>query len=525
MENPHSTPIFHLPDEIITLILVNNEARDIINFGATCKQFYELVFNNDLLWKRMFSKTVPSAVVKHVCTRNGGNWLKEIIHFYKLKQTIHMELLSMPSAYNRRLNEVSLTDVGVFFSFATENNLNYYYTIHILQEIVKKASAKIDTNQCLKPLYTLTVIYYAKLVLRYLFHTYLAMKWLQKHIRIELTPVLVTTFFLQWIDVTKLYSDEDVEQKIQLLVTRVEKILEESHSKLKQNHHADGKKYTETQLLQAITKVVYNNSKVSEAYSSKTLDIVKVIDENDGNLISYGAIYEAVAKRFGLKCELIAFPNHLFLEWQSSDKPNEYYTIELSNGDIKPKRCCPFAHGTQNNYSYCPDSLLKYIYSSYMKTKGPIKSYKTQNAIHLWDIFGTNQNANSPYKNFFQHLVKYAQTPAIKTTLNLEYLEYVHLKMILVLSRLNESVSEVVNRRIVPKTRRNINITVKFAVGMVCYHNIYNYICVIRGWEADGTHLLIHGIDDLRVKEQPFYCVIAGDQSERFVAQGKYNLQ
>ncbi|XP_069365333.1 F-box only protein 21 isoform X3 [Maniola hyperantus] len=453
MNQDTRTSIINLPDEIITLILVNSKPRDIMHFGATCKQFLELVSNNDYLWKIKYSETVPSAVVSLVSERNDGNWLRELIQFYRLKQTVCMELISMPPEYHWRVREVSLTDVAIFFTIATENNLNYYYTIYILQDIVKKGNTIIDSKQCLKPLYTLTTIYYAKIVLRYLLHTYLAMKWLQKHIRIELTPVFVTTFFLQWIDVTKIYSDEDVEQR--------------------------------------------------------------VIDENDGNVISYGAIYQAVAKRFGLKCELIAFPNHLFLEWQSSDEPNQLYTIELFNGEVKPKRRCPFSQGPERNYEYCPDSLLQFIYSSYMKSKGPIKNCKTQNAIHLWDFFGTNHNEHSPYKNFFLHLVKYAHSPAIETTLNIRYLEDVHLEMVLALSRLNEF-PEAVNRKIVIKRRHK---AIKYGVGMICYHNIYNYICVIRGWEVDGSQLSIQGVDDLRGKDQPFYRVTAGDQSERFVAQ------
>lgn len=45
---------------------------------------------------------------------------------------------------------MTLSDVEIFFMYATQYNLNYYYTIHILQEIVKKGNAIIDTQQCVK---------------------------------------------------------------------------------------------------------------------------------------------------------------------------------------------------------------------------------------------------------------------------------------------------------------------------------------------------------------------------------------
>lgn len=64
---------------------------------------------------------------------------------------------------------------------------------------------------------------------------------------------------------------------------------------------------------------------------------------------------------------------------------------------------------------------------------------------------------------------------------------------------------------------------VKFAVGMICYHQRYNYACVILGWDP------ICSIDmgnrqefqSLRLGlKQTFYNVVAIDQSERYVAQG-----
>lgn len=59
MESPASSvlAIINLPNEIVSMILVNNEPRDIIRFGATCKQFHELVSGDDLLWKKKFSQT------------------------------------------------------------------------------------------------------------------------------------------------------------------------------------------------------------------------------------------------------------------------------------------------------------------------------------------------------------------------------------------------------------------------------------------------------------------------------------
>lgn len=77
-----------------------------------------------------------------------------------------------------------------------------------------------------------------------------------------------------------------------------------------------------------------------------------------------------------MKCELIVFPNHLFLEWQDNDLPHKpLYTVDLITGEIKPKRQCPFSQSAYSRYEYSPDSLLQYVYSSYMKSKGALRDW------------------------------------------------------------------------------------------------------------------------------------------------------
>ena len=103
----------------------------------------------------------------------------------------------------------------------------------------------------------------------------------------------------------------------------------------------------------------------------------QVIRSSHGNIFTFGAIFQAVAQRFGIDCELKVFPNHLFLDWRNNDESSKpLYTVDLLTGELKQKRQCPFS--TKSGFSetkYCPDSLLQYIYTSYMKTKSPIKNW------------------------------------------------------------------------------------------------------------------------------------------------------
>lgn len=57
-------------------------------------------------------------------------------------------------------------------------------------------------------------MYYAKIVLRHLIQTFLAVKWVKSHMKNELLPEIVVNFFVQWIDTTNLHADLDVEKKV-----------------------------------------------------------------------------------------------------------------------------------------------------------------------------------------------------------------------------------------------------------------------------------------------------------------------
>lgn len=52
-----SSQITLLPTEILYMILKHNNCREILNFGATCRRFNELVNNGQYLWKAMLKNS------------------------------------------------------------------------------------------------------------------------------------------------------------------------------------------------------------------------------------------------------------------------------------------------------------------------------------------------------------------------------------------------------------------------------------------------------------------------------------
>lgn len=55
-------------------------------------------------------------------------------------------------------------------------------------------------------------------------------------------------------------------------------------------------------------------------------------------------MYESVAKRLGLKCELIMFSAHFLLRFSETSNPeeNSYYIDVVNNGDVITRGTCPF---------------------------------------------------------------------------------------------------------------------------------------------------------------------------------------
>lgn len=78
-----------------------------------------------------------------------------------------------------------------------------------------------------------------------------------------------------------------------------------------------------------------------------------------------------------------------------------------------------------------------------------------------------------------------------------------------------------------PVRRHPFRNDVKFAVGMVMAHKLFGYKCVIFNWDAKCVAAVDwkerNNIASLEFKHnQPFYNVLAEDDSHRYVAQGKF---
>lgn len=84
------------------------------------------------------------------------------------------------------------------------------------------------------------------------------------------------------------------------------------------------------------------------------------------------------------------------------------------------------------------------------------------------------------------------------------------------------------NINVLQKTKKRTK-QIEFAVGMIGRHKIYDYTCVVYGWDplcqASHEWIILNGVLVLPHKDQqPFYNVLAHDGTERYVAQGSLKI-
>lgn len=524
-----SLNIVSLPAELIEVILQNNDCFDIVRFSSTCKRFYNLIYNSQLLWRDKFKTLVPQDVFGIINRQSDINWLQEVKTFFNIKQKIFSELSLMSSKYYWQRTEIGFEEVSAFFYIAFTNKVCYYYTMYILQELIRKGNQNLNTQYVVKP-YTLTDIYYAKIVLQHLMSTYLTVKWIQCYTKNELHPEFVVNFFMQWVDSMNMHHYEEVEKLISDLVSKVENILVKNPNtgskpgdELK--NMCAKKQIQESEILAAITQVIYHrpHMRATVAANLETLDIIKVMDNKCGNILVLGAIYHAVARGCGVRCDLITFPNHLFLEWR--DHFQQKYRINLDYGHLQTMRGCPFSGNLRNDaYKYNPNSLLQYIVVSFNCTMGAISNMYVQNASYLREFMNTDSNSlaiSNPYCKFLKILFEHNDESTAAIPIDMKYLHENYKDIIL---RLITNNKRTLNTKRSPKKdvihRRDSR--VKYAVGMICYHKTYNYVCIIRAWDLIGAPQWKQMSDIANLQYgtmQPFYHVIAVDQSNRYIAQ------
>lgn len=77
-------------------------------------------------------------------------------------------------------------------------------------------------------------------------------------------------------------------------------------------------------------------------------------------------MYDAVARRLGIKCEPISFPAHFLLRWSYGPNEDDSFYIDVYNqGAIIKRGSCPHSkslNGSKNTSVYPPSSAKQVFY-------------------------------------------------------------------------------------------------------------------------------------------------------------------
>ncbi|KAL4710713.1 hypothetical protein ACJJTC_004358 [Scirpophaga incertulas] len=539
----YADPAVQVIKGIIATELEKTSALPIITAGGIGSTFVNIRFKSERgsgLHYQIEIYTMPIYMFKTVEKNGTGDWIQDIKTFYALKKLVHDEILDMqeknylntqhagritlqfvaPTESQRFDNVVQMHQAHRLMEIALSDNSNYFYVIFILQDLVRKTKKALDSNDT-KPPYTLTAMRYAKYVLGYLVHCYLAIKWI-KFVDNGITYLDTFNLFIQWLDPTEWRWDEDIMEMINKLGNKVKIILDVKYptsTTLSVPERISKNIVTEKEVLHILSDVIQNESNIIEKFLGiDTMDIVMSIKLKRTTLITMAVIFYTVASLIGVPMSLFAYASNLCVEWLDTDASR--YVVNLKNGELVylAKRNAQF--DPFNNASSCsPKALLEHIVYVHriQHQKVPIKSWDTYNLVLLCDFLENQFNSPGykPYKRFYSTLLYNADL--LNTDLHITNIHPNYGQVVRHLFNLN-AFTTVVRREMIVTPHHG---SVKYAIGMICRHKVQDYLAIILSWslicEDEMNYMIKKNLE--YGLNQPFYFIVAEDQSIRYIAQ------
>ncbi|XP_063225966.1 F-box only protein 21-like [Bacillus rossius redtenbacheri] len=554
MEEVNNVTIECLPVEIVENILQNDSLtfKDVVNFSSTCRRFREIVNGSNKVWKKTFFQKWPllQKAFDHqkVCTWRREFAIRLHIGFFVLKKLAEFS----PKFID--VDEISDSEFEDFRLKLEEHHLNYCYMVDELKTLFDS-----DMN-C-----NLTNKYYGTKLMRFLKQEHLKEVW-NDFIHLSPEEQLLETgaaFVAQWcqplLDISTadiaMFCD-DIAEKVKLLVmsknsshsllnVSPEQLNDWRGRNISDNHFSSSES---KQILSVLCEVLfqhYNFSAGNEMFQFMETSLFNwVIEHRTGTALTMSILIESIARRLGVKCEVVVFPSHLLLRWKEKYKGPEYdsfspssYIDVFNGGQFLTKRSCP----KFSSNGECP-----------MKKKSVCAANAVEVVEHLaTDVYtavrreGSHSGKSSRVRSGLELLVVVKPTNPYNVLHAARFYTDYHLEsrfLLSILDRLQMSVhaaehhqlqlfSFALNQlnsqhspRITEVTPKHNNGTVKYAVGMIMHHRHYGYRCVIYGWDyrckATPEWILQMGVGNLEYKTgQPFYNVLVTDGTTRYAAQ------
>lgn len=545
-----------IPIEIIEKILICKELsiKDIVNLSLTCTKLQGAIYNNNKIWKAKYFQKWPH--LRHKLDNDPVSFHDEVRHIYELKKRAMTILMKMPEKCYKKV-ELADSDMEIWDDIIAENWENVHYlTIHLLTLINTEGRIKgVDVAPLDAP-GNLTIKYYAVKVLGYFRRISLSRMWHKftslppERKLLEIGAIIVA----QWCQPQLNIDSEDIPRNLDDIADMVKIALKQEHPdhpifqtpkevlQLWRNEIRPDNEWNiqdSDKICKAIKQVIYHQMHFvpyargeyyQHAVDERYIFLNVVLKTRTGMTIPLAIIYEAVARRLGLRCEPVIFPNHFLLRFCDSQQPNaNWYYIDLYTGEkIAKGGGCPYGrniveprpkHPTATTeeviiklaydlehlarQSYSPSGQV-FLLRSALELVQLLNPKDISSLVNLGRLYMVHNFNTAPIENFVRSQ------------------EFVHPEQARSIVQMLRSHRVVLPDDPIEPVYRTPE--VKFAVGMVMHHLLYGYKCVIFNWDhvcsaaqdwqsRNNINKLIHKA------KQPFYNVLVEDGSHRYVAQ------
>ncbi|CAH0554702.1 unnamed protein product [Brassicogethes aeneus] len=546
-----------LPLEILENILINPKLKiqDVINLSSTCHFLRNSVVSSNKIWKYQFFNTWPSlwdifAKLPPTC------YYHEIQYIFSLKQITREMLDTMPPRFYKKL-ELSDSDMEEWGELMAKRDLNYNYLVLDLMEIVNTHVPIMSIEMV--PLNTTgnkTLQYYGSKVLRYIRQLRLAKVWKDfislppRRQVLEIGAVIVA----QWCQPNVDVDFDDISLKLDEIADKVRQRLREAnpnHSLFKvpkpvldlwrvenlsknQFNVFESRQLIATLREEIFVKMGFSGNNQAY-YMPQNSFINEVLDKRQGLPITLSIVFEAVARRLGLRCEPISFPAHFLLRFtESLEKGSDWYYIDVFNGRKVVRRgACPHSRLSETNQMFPVATAVQVVermannleVSSRQHTHPNGRITRVRSSLELLKVVNPQDLSALVSLARLYMLHNMDTKPLEHFLLSQEFHVPEQAQRVVHMLRDYEAHHSMNGAEIFPQikaARRTENL--KFAVGMVMTHLALNYKCVIYDWDlvclADREWQIQNNVDKLNLKDkQPFYNVLVEDGSRRYVAQ------
>lgn len=557
--------IISFPNEVLCQILAYNniEISDLHHLMLTCHRFHNLIRNSNEIWRQKFMIRWPRLHNELRNTENEMPWPEMVALRLKVVKYVEKALENF-SAVSYPIGQPPIKLMDKLILGDSSFVLSAQFVEDELRELIYHHTHMLNEN--------LTSRFYANQALGYVRRCRIQTMWQNFKAKPESEKSLLEGAMLisQWgqIDQEHLTSLSEVETILESIAQRVRQLADMKRDAIDAKTATDDPR-TVRKILNCLNQVLYDEmgfqGNKEDYYAHDNSYIDKVLQTRRGIPITLCIIYHEVAKRLGIQCEPVSFPQHFLLRWREHphrEAADSYTFIDaFNNGASHQPRSCPALIGQprpnihREAYSAVPAEQVfqrmvnNLIQCSRVHDDRPDSrrdDQRLRNQLHFSRLACVISPGQTPSVVAYAELCAFLGVQleeAIQLLLSDEFsdewtrvdFEPGHWERVRQITytkcarKLSEQQSQTKNTAACHRPS-----SMRYAVGLVMRYSVgeellrHTYTCVIVSWDAKCqasdewisrmTRNLIRG------RDQPFYYVLTEDGNAGYVAEDHLEL-